>query len=76
MNKVIKVKGIPGGGVHQKLRKNMNFQGKTENPRRVIVNLTGNPVGSTSKKTISSTRGGVQFFFWKSPFKKDIKEIE
>ena len=46
----------------------MDFQGdqwkKIENSRGVTVNFTGNPGGSTSKNSISST-GGLQFFLEK-----------
>ena len=54
----------------------MDFQGsqwkKIENSRGVTVNFTGNPGGSTSKESISST-GGVTIFFWKSPILKIAK---
>ena len=67
----VKVFGIPGG--HTKNRgKNMNFQEgqckKMENSRGITVNLTGNPGGSNSKKSISSTGEGVQFFSGKAHF--------
>ena len=61
----VKVVGIPGGytNIEEKtyisrgsMQKNGKFQG-------VTVNLTGNPEGPTSKKSISSTGGGGYNFF-------------
>ena len=58
----------------------MDFQGgqwkKIENSRGVTVNFTGNPEGSTSKKSISST-GGFTIFFLEKPndIMTDNKEI-
>ena len=66
----VKVVGIPEGYT-KNCGKNMDFQGgqwkKIENSRGVTVNFTGNPGGSTSKKSISST-GGLQFFSGKAHY--------
>ena len=52
--KKLKKYGIPGGSMQKK-----------ENSRGVTVNLTINP-GVNSKKSISSTGGGVQSFSGKA----------
>ena len=62
--------------VHQKLRKNMDFQGgqckEMESSRVVTVNFTGNPGGSTSKKIDILDRRGT-IYFWKNPFLSEDK---
>ena len=50
------IKKFPGGRVKPKIEE------KTWISSGVMVNLTGNPGGSMTKKSISSTGGGVQFF--------------